>query len=50
MDDEQLTLIASESRESLSERERLSERVKVLKKGLEIIKRIQPSKTPISTQ
>ncbi|KAF2464053.1 dynamin family protein [Lindgomyces ingoldianus] len=42
MSDERLGLIASESRETLLERDHLIERVKVLRKGLQTIKVIHP--------
>ncbi|KAF2788092.1 hypothetical protein K505DRAFT_286749 [Melanomma pulvis-pyrius CBS 109.77] len=42
MNDEKLELVASESRETRSEREHVAERVKVLQKGLQTLKQVHP--------
>jgi hypothetical protein len=44
MNDEKLELVASESRDTRIERERIAERVKILQKGLHTLKRIHPSR------
>lgn len=42
MDEETMKLIASETQETISEREKLEYRGKILKQGLETMKRIPP--------
>ena len=44
MNDEKLELVASESRDTRMERERVAERVQILQKGLHTLKRIHPSR------
>ena len=44
MDDEKLNLIAEESRDTVSERERLNERLEGLSKGLRTLKELNPGK------
>jgi hypothetical protein len=49
MGDEELEIVASESRDTRMERERVAERVKVLHQGLQTLKRVHPGRntTPL---